>query len=328
MGQLLVVKNLESQNRSVLIDILKLFFFLILFFYSCRPIIKEKTIDMNWSKFDLDLPNGIEVLQGVNKKIPLRAWAAIIDLENINITAKILSSSDVDGVETPSSFLENNNAIIVLNGGYYISDNSRAKHVGLLKTSGVLREPASPSIIKEDLRYYISRGAFGIRDNGTPDIAWASTYNDSIFEWDRPIANRPGYPSKGFSGNSKRYWKVSGALHAGPILISNGNIDITVEEEVFFNTPVAGVQPRSAVGYTENNKLILMVVDGRQPESRGVYLEELAVMLKYFNCYEAINLDGGGSSAIVADTRLLNRPSGLSSQREIMSAIGIFYKKV
>ena len=70
-----------------------------------------------------------------------------------------------------------------------------------------------------------------------------------------------------------------------------------------------------------------MVVDGRQPDSRGVYLEELASMLQHFKCFEALNLDGGRSSAIVVDNRLLNRPSGIAAQREVMSAIGIFYKK-
>ena len=59
----------------------------------------------------------------------------------------------------------------------------------------------------------------------------------------------------------------------------------------------------------------MMIVDGRQQISRGVYLEELAILMKQFNCIEALNLDGGGSSAIVADDRLLNRPSGRSSQR-------------
>ena len=68
-----------------------------------------------------------------------------------------------------------------------------------------------------------------------------------------------------------------------------------------------------------------MVVDGRQAENRGVYLEELAMMMLEFNCEEAINLDGGGSSAMVADSRLLNRPIGRLNQK-VMSAIGIFYK--
>ena len=105
-----------------------------------------------------------------------------------------------------------------------------------------------------------------------------------------------------------------------------GEIDLNIEDEVFFNTSIAGVQPRSSIGYTKDQHLVLMVVDGRQAESRGVYLEELAIMMSEFNCLEAINLDGGGSSAMVADSRLLNRPVGRTSQREVMSAIGIFYK--
>ena len=108
-------------------------------------------------------------------------------------------------------------------------------------------------------------------------------------------------------------------------MIHDGKINVTVEDEVFFNTPVAGIQPRSSIGYTKDNELIIMVVDGRQADSRGVYLEELAVMMMQFNCQEALNLDGGGSSAMVADSRLLNRPAGRTNQREVMSAIGIFY---
>ena len=49
-------------------------------------------------------------------------------------------------------------------------------------------------------------------------------------------------------------------------------------------------------------------------------------MMSEFKCHEALNLDGGGSSAIVADSRLLNRPIGRTTQREVMSAIGIFYQ--
>ena len=124
---------------------------------------------------------------------------------------------------------------------------------------------------------------------------------------------------------TSKYWDVIEALHAGPVLITDGKINITTEEEVFFNTPIAGVQPRSAIGYTKYGELIIMVVDGRQADSRGVYLEELALLMSQFHCLEAMNLDGGGSSAMVADSRLLNRPAGRTIQREVMSSIGIFY---
>ena len=292
---------------------------------NCRGISIEESVPMNWTEFDLDLPEGMQILAGQNINMPLKAWVVKVDLSNENISARILSSTDKDRKETPIQFLENMGARIVLNGGYFMADKNPAQHVGLLKTDGKLEEPASHSVLRDSERYFISRGAFGIGFDGNPDIAWCSTKNDSIFEWKRPLENRPGSPNSSLDFELSKYWNVRDAFHAGPVLIHSNKIDITVEDEVFFNTSVAGIQPRSAVGYTKDNHLILMVVDGRQADSRGVYLEELAIMMKDFDCIEALNLDGGGSSSMVADSRLLNRPAGRTNQREVMSSIGIFY---
>ena len=281
---------------------------------------------MNWTEFDLDLPRGILVYQGSNKEIPLKAWVAKVDLSDNDISVRVLSSSDIDRKESLLQFLELTGARLVMNGGYFNADKNPAQHVGLLKTRGTLEEPASPSVLRDSERYFITRGAFGVKHDGSVDIAWCSTKNDSIFEWPSPLINRPGFSLDALPFHSADHWNVRDAVHAGPVLISDGEINVTAEDEVFFNTPVSGIQPRSAIGYTTDNDLILMIVDGRQPESRGVYLEELAVMMKQFNCDEALNLDGGGSSAMVADSRLLNRPAGRTLQREVMSAIGIFYK--
>ncbi len=68
----------------------------------------------------------------------------------------------------------------------------------------------------------------------------------------------------------------------------------------------------------------MLIVDGRQSESRGVNLDELAQIMKELGAVEALNLDGGGSSSIFANGRLLNKPAGGTSQREVMSAIAIF----
>jgi len=302
-----------------------LFLSLFIIISACGPIAKEKEINMNWTHFDLDMPNGIKIYEGVNNQIPLKAWVATVDLKNQNLSVGIISSDDIDRRETPLHFMENTGARIVINGGYFLMDKSPAQHVGLLKTKNVLEEPASPSVIRDQSRYFISRGAFGIYKNGKVDIAWCSTNNDSIIQWEKPITNRPGLPVNSLPFSDGSFWDVKEAMHAGPVLISDGSIYVTTEEEVFFNTPVAGVQPRTAIGYTKEQELILMVVDGRQPDSRGVYLEELALLMKQFNCIEALNLDGGGSSAMVADSRLLNRPAGRTFQREVMSAVGIFY---
>ena len=293
--------------------------------FACEPAVRQKEIQMNWHEFDLDLPNGIVIYSGTNKSMPLNAWVATVDLNQVQISVNVLSSTDKDRKESPLQFMENSGARIILNGGYFLMDHQPAQHVGLLKTNGNLEEAASPSVIRDQSRYFINRGAFGIKNDGTVDIAWCSTKNDSIFEWDAPLQNRPGLPQDSLHFQTAKFWDVKEAFHAGPVLINDGKINVTVEQEAFFNTPIAGVQPRSAIGYTKDNVLILMVVDGRQVDSRGVYLEELALLMNQFNCIEALNLDGGGSSAMVADSRLLNRPGGLTLQREIMSVIGIFY---
>jgi len=305
---------------------LKHFLLLAVFIIACRTVTKKEKIQMNWTELDLDLPRGIMVYQGSNKEIPLKAWVAKIDLSDDDISVRVLSSSDIDRKESLLQFLELTGARLIINGGYFNADKNPVQHVGLLKTQGILEEPASPSVLRDSERYYISRGAFGVKHDGFVDIAWCSTNNDSIFEWQSPLINRPGFSLDSLPFHLADHWNVRDAVHAGPVLISNGEINVTTEHEVFFNTPVSGIQPRSAVGYTKDNELILMIVDGRQQESRGVYLEELAIMMKQFNCDEALNLDGGGSSAMVADSRLLNRPVGRSLQREVMSAIGIFYK--
>lgn len=293
--------------------------------FACEPAVRQKEIQMNWHEFDLDLPNGIVIYSGTNKSMPLNAWVATVDLNQVQISVNVLSSTDKDRKESPLQFMENSGARIILNGGYFLMNHQPAQHVGLLKTNGNLEEAASPSVIRDQSRYFINRGAFGIKNDGTVDIAWCSTKNDSIFEWDAPLQNRPGLPQDSLHFQTAKFWDVKEAFHAGPVLINDGKINVTVEQEAFFNTPIAGVQPRSAIGYTKDNVLILMVVDGRQVDSRGVYLEELALLMNQFNCIEALNLDGGGSSAMVADSRLLNRPGGLTLQREIMSVIGIFY---
>ena len=136
---------------------------------------------MNWTEFDLDLPRGILVYQGSNKEIPLKAWVAKVDLSDDDISVRVLSSSDIDRKESLLEFLELTGARLVINGGYFTADNNPAQHVGLLKTRGTLEEPASQSVLRDSERYFITRGAFGVKHDGSVDIAWCSTYNDSIF---------------------------------------------------------------------------------------------------------------------------------------------------
>ena len=279
------------------------------------------SINMNWEIVNNNLSNGIVLYKGYNPKIPIKAWTVLIPNRKQN-DIKILVSNDQDGLDTPENFAAKSNATVVINGGYFSKSQNTVHHVGLLKTDNQLIEPASGTVIRDNIRYNVTRGAVGIYNDGKIDIEWASTKNDSIFQWEAPIDNRPGKPGVVYYRNSK-FWDVTHAMHAGPILITNGGLNITSEEEVFFNSPVDGVQPRSAIGYNDKGDVIMMVVDGRQVDSRGVYLKELALLMSQFKCIEALNLDGGGSSALYVDGNLINRPIGLNAQREVMSSIAV-----
>ena len=65
------------------------------------------------------------------------------------------------------------------------------RHIGLLKSKNILIEPASNSVLRDDIRYNVNRGAFGVLSDNSVDISWASTRNDSIFSWSFPFLNRP-----------------------------------------------------------------------------------------------------------------------------------------
>ncbi|MCG0289699.1 phosphodiester glycosidase family protein [Streptomyces sp. PSAA01] len=74
--------------------------------------------------------------------------------------------------------------------------------------------------------------------------------------------------------------------------------------------------PRTAVGFSRDGRTMqILTVDGRQADSGGVTLTELGLMMKDAGAYSALNLDGGGSSTLVArepgsdTTRVENSPS-------------------
>ena len=73
---------------------------------------------------------------------------------------------------------------------------------------------------------------------------------------------------------------------------------------------IAVRNPRSCIGYIEPGHYCFVVVDGRQEESRGLTLSELAILMQKLGCKQAYNLDGGASAHFYYDGDVLNHPSG------------------
>lgn len=100
----------------------------------------------------------------------------------------------------------------------------------------------------------------------------------------------------------------------GPALVKDGavleGIDEVEVDTNFGNHSIQGYQPRTALGYLEDNHYVFVVVDGRdEGYSRGVTMTELAQIMTDLGCQCAYNLDGGSSSAMYFNGSIINQPS-------------------
>ncbi len=80
--------------------------------------------------------------------------------------------------------------------------------------------------------------------------------------------------------------------------------------------------PRTAIGYYEPGHYCFLVADGRQQASRGMYLEEMAELFESLGCKAAYNLDGGHSSFMTMQDRVVSHP--YDSEQEVMDGIFLF----
>jgi len=77
-----------------------------------------------------------------------------------------------------------------------------------------------------------------------------------------------------------------------------------------FSKSFAGRNPRTGIGFSrDSTTLYLITVDGRQEGSDGMSLTEFAALMIRLGVFEGLNLDGGGSTAMVLDGKLVNSPS-------------------
>ena len=106
-------------------------------------------------------------------------------------------------------------------------------------------------------------------------------------------------------------WKVQTAVGGGPVLVQNGEIKITNNEErKFGGKAIDDKHPRTAMGYTADGYLIILAVEGRNKGvAEGASLTQLAQMLIDIGCVEALNLDGGGSSCMLVNGKETIAPS-------------------
>lgn len=223
------------------------------------------------------------------------------------------------GVKTPTEFYqsEKRKPSIVLNGGYF----ANGKTVSLICKNGKILSD-NISVVNRLLEgkktaYYPTRSVFSLYTDGTYHVDWIYKSAQQTYAYDMPALNsstRPplSVPSKGFPKGAK-VWTAEMGIGAGPILIKDGTIRNSWVEELL--DVASGInpqtcQPRSAVGITQDGKLILFVCEGREqtPDIPGMTLAQLARLMRSFGCVDALNLDGGGSSCMLINGKETIKP--------------------
>lgn len=110
------------------------------------------------------------------------------------------------------------------------------------------------------------------------------------------------------------------AFTFGPVLVDNGEImvDVNSEVDLCFVT-----NPRTAIGMIEPLHYVFVVADGRTEKSYGLSLYQVADFMKRYGCKKVYNLDGGGSSTMVFQGRVINFPTSYGSyyEREVTDIV-------
>ena len=178
--------------------------------------------------------------------------------------------------ETTFEFVKKTGAQIGINANYFIYDKeSHTELIGLAASDGTVVSPWDKSI---------SRYALNItRDNKAVFVVRPENAEGTV------LTQPP----------TDLYNAVSGR----PMLLRDGTV--LVEE-------VGERHPRTGIGITRDNKLMLFVADGRQPShSVGMTFYEMATVMREHGAADALALDGGGSSTLVfadPDPRVVNVP--------------------
>jgi len=243
---------------------------------------------------------------------------------------------------TPTQFYyKNNEPLLVVNCSFFSFATDQNLNV-VIKNGKLVgyNEETIPAKGHDTLTYFHSfYGAFGISKKRNADVAWVYTdssknfayasqlpihfIRDSIENTSLDYVNKRTSIISGHSGISSpsfQKWKMKTAIGGGPVLVQNGEIKITNNEErKFGGKAINNLEPRTAIGYTKDHKIIILVCEGRSLNAAGLSLVQFAKILKDLECVEALNLDGGGSSCLLVNGKETNTPSTKGVQRPVPS---------
>jgi exopolysaccharide biosynthesis protein len=261
---------------------------------------------------------------------PNLAYYVVADLEDKNL--EFTTDTSHQRRLKPSQFFEKNGKpLVVVNTSFFSFATNQNLNI-VMKDGRMLAYNihSLPARGKDTFTYRHPLGsAIGIDKKRRADVAWIFTdssvaepfaiqqplelFRDSINDLELSTLKKR-------AANTKvQHWKMETAVGGGPVLVQDGEVRISNNEEnKFAGKAINDKHPRTAMGYTKEGKLIIMVVQGRNPGvAEGASLVQLAEMLKELGCQEALNLDGGGSSCLLVNGKETIRVSDSGVQRPV-----------
>ncbi len=195
------------------------------------------------------------------------------------------SPKNAKGGQMMTSLAKSFDAIAAVNASGY----SRNKSTGAIKPVGTIIQDGK--ITSENGKITYGRGFIGFNY----DNVLMLTYEDA----ETAIENG-----------------MRDAMTFGPFLILNG------EKAEMKGDGGWGYAPRTAIAQRKDGIVLFAVSDGRGKGSPGLSMVQLADFLYQYGAYNAANLDGGGSSTMVINGKLINDPGGYTytGQRYLCNA--------
>ncbi len=317
---------------------MKLLLFLGLFTINARLVLAQR----QWVNVDDaygQLPKNFHVYKSTDSidGKPFIAYYAIAKLKSK--AYRIEADTTTKRRLTPTQFYEKNNQpLLVVNASFF--SFTTHQNLNLIIKEGKMVSYNIHSIPmkgKDTFQYRHPLGsALGITKKGKADIAWLLTDSSSQFPLAlqypvKAIKDSIAHPSNQYliqryhsSADSNlapvfKQWKMYTAVGGGPVLLQQGKIQISNNEELkFAGKAMDDKHPRTAIGYTADGNLIIMVIQGRFPgKAEGATLKQTATLLKELGCKEALNLDGGGSSAMLINGKPTIQPSDKEGERMV-----------
>ena len=222
---------------------------------------------------------------------------------SVTVDQQVIASETAHSDPSSSRYIENYHVIAACNGGFF----------NIPSISGI--EGVKGAFVMDGVQYwdYDGRPFMAVLKNGTAVVGAGNT------DWNKYRAQM----QEAISGN---------VLLVNKGKINTGNVD---EDAAFVGQESGklgtGRHPRTCVGITTDNKVVMVVIDAQQTAGAGTRggatLTEAAQILIDASCYYAINMDGGGSSTYMTKAEnattptLVNVPSDSGKMRAIAGSL-------